>query len=127
MSKKFDELKKIFDILLSPKGCKWDRKQTHKSLIKYLREETNEFIQAVKSGKPQDMKEELGDILLQIMFHSQLAKKKKIFTIEDVIDTLNKKLKRRHPHVFLDKRVNSVKDIIINWEKIKRREKKDVR
>ncbi len=124
MSKKFDELKKVFDVLLSPKGCKWDLKQTHKTLIKYLREETNEFIDAVKSENPHHMKEELGDILLQVMFHSQLAKKQKIFTIDDVIDTLIKKLKRRHPHVFSDKKIKSVKDIITNWEKIKKMEKK---
>lgn len=124
MSKKFNELKKIFEILHSPEGCMWDKLQTHKSLLKYLREETTEFIKAVRNGKPQNMKEELGDILLQIMFHCQLAKKKKIFTIEDVIDTLIRKLKRRHPHVFAGRKVKSVKDIIINWEKIKKQETK---
>ncbi|MFH0947414.1 MAG: MazG nucleotide pyrophosphohydrolase domain-containing protein [Elusimicrobiota bacterium] len=123
MSKKFDELKKVFEILLSPKGCGWDRKQTHKSLIKYLKEETCEFEKAVKSSNFENMKEELGDILLQVMFHSQLAKKEKKFTIDDVVDTLVEKLKRRHPHVFGNKKVNSVKEIIVNWNKIKEKEK----
>lgn len=125
MSKKFDELVKVFEILNSPKGCRWDRKQTHKSLLKYLREETNEFIEAVKSGNSDDMEEELGDVLLQVMFHSQIAKKEKKFTIDDVIDTLTKKLKRRHPHVFGNKKVKSVKEIIVNWDKIKKSEKKN--
>lgn len=125
MSKKFDELVKVFDILLSPNGCKWDLKQTHKTLIKYLREETKEFIETVHSGNQHHMKEELGDILLQVMFHAQLAKKQKKFTIDDVIDTLVKKLKRRHPHVFADKKIKSVKDIITNWNKIKKMEKKN--
>ena len=119
MSKKFDELIKIFEILHSNKGCKWDRIQTHKSLIKYLKEETAEFIEEVRLKNFPGMREELGDILLQIMFHCQLAKKEKEFTVEDVIDTLIKKLKRRHPHVFAGKKVKSVKDIIRNWEKIK--------
>ncbi|MDD5686903.1 MAG: MazG nucleotide pyrophosphohydrolase domain-containing protein [Elusimicrobia bacterium] len=127
MSKKFDELVKVFDKLLSPEGCKWDLKQTHKSLLKYLKEETNEFIDAVKAGDISNMEEELGDILLQVMFHSQLAKKQKQFTIEDVIDTLVKKLKRRHPHIFSDKKVKSVKEIITNWHKIKKLEKKQGR
>ncbi|MFH1540496.1 MAG: MazG nucleotide pyrophosphohydrolase domain-containing protein [Elusimicrobiota bacterium] len=123
MSKKFDELKKVFEILLSAKGCGWDRKQTHKSLLKYLKEETAEFVDAVKSEKTDEMKEELGDILLQVMFHSQIAKKQKKFTIDDVLDVLIKKLKRRHPHVFANKKVKSVSEIISNWNKIKVKEK----
>jgi len=125
MSKKFDELKRVFDKLHSPAGCMWDRRQTHESLIKYLKEETGEFISAVKSGDTENMKEELGDILLQIMFHSQIAKKQGKFTIEDVIATLIKKLKRRHPHVFAGKKVKSVGEILSNWKKIKISEKKN--
>jgi len=125
MSKKFDELKRVFDKLHSPDGCMWDLKQTHESLIKYLKEETGEFISAVKSRDTENMKEELGDILLQVMFHSQIAKKQGKFTIEDVIDTLTKKLKRRHPHVFAGKKVKSVDEILSNWKKIKKSEKKN--
>jgi len=124
MSKKFDELKKVFDKLHAPNGCMWDRKQTHKTLIKYLREETGEFIDAVKAEDTENMKEELGDILLQVMFHSQIAKKQSKFDIEDVIDTLTKKLKRRHPHVFANTKVKSVGEILSNWEKIKKTERK---
>ena len=123
MSKKFDKLKRVFEILLSPDGCGWDREQTHKSLIKHLKEEILEFEKAVKLENFENMKEELGDILLQVMFHSQLAKKEKKFTIDDVIDNLIKKLKRRHPHVFANKKVKSVNEIIQNWNKIKKQEK----
>lgn len=125
MSGKFSELKRVFEILLSPNGCGWDRKQTHESLIKYLKEETLEFEKAVKNKNFENMEEELGDILLQVMFHSQIAKKQKKFTIDDVIDTLTKKLKRRHPHVFGNRKVKSVKEIIVNWNKIKKSEKKN--
>jgi len=106
---KFIELKNVFQVLHSPKGCLWDKKQTHKSLIPYLREEAEEFIDALKSNKLEHMKEELGDILLQVMFHSQLASKEGRFDIEDVIDVLIKKLKRRHPHVFGNVKVKSAK------------------
>ncbi|MFA5780256.1 MAG: MazG nucleotide pyrophosphohydrolase domain-containing protein [Elusimicrobiota bacterium] len=125
MSGKFSELKRVFEILLATNGCGWDRKQTHESLIKYLKEETHEFEKAVKNKNFENMEEELGDILLQVMFHSQIAKKQKKFTIDDVIDTLIKKLKRRHPHVFGDRKVKSVKEIIVNWNKIKKSEKKN--
>lgn len=125
MSGKFNELKRVFEILLSPNGCGWDREQTHKSLVKYLKEETLEFEKAVKNENFENMEEELGDILLQVMFHSQIAKKQKKFTIDDVIDTLTKKLKRRHPHVFGNRKVKSVKEIIVNWNKIKKSEKKN--
>ncbi|OIO79386.1 MAG: hypothetical protein COW11_04355 [Candidatus Omnitrophica bacterium CG12_big_fil_rev_8_21_14_0_65_43_15] len=121
---KFIELKNVFQVLHSPKGCLWDKKQTHKSLIPYLREEAEEFIDALKSNKLEHMKEELGDILLQVMFHSQLASKEGRFDIEDVIDVLIKKLKRRHPHVFGNVKVKSAKEIISNWERIKKTEKR---
>ena len=121
---KFIELKEIFEILHSPKGCLWDKKQTHKSLIPYLREETEEFIEALKNNNYKHMEEELGDILLQVMFHAQIASKENNFTIEDVIDTLIKKLKRRHPHVFGNVKVKSASQIVKNWNKIKSLEKK---
>lgn len=123
MRTKFTELKKIFKILRGPKGCLWDKKQTHKTLLPYLKEEAGEFISAVKSGNLHHMKEELGDILLQVMFHSQIASKQGRFDIEDVIDGLIKKLKRRHPHVFGNVKVKSARQIIINWNKIKAKEK----
>ena len=120
---KFHELKRVFALLHSPKGCIWDRKQTHRSLLPYLKEESQEFIEAVRKNDLKHMQEELGDVLLQVMFHAQLASKKGSFDIEDVIDTLIKKLKRRHPHVFGNVRVTSSKQIIKNWHKIKVQEK----
>ncbi|MCM8773268.1 MAG: MazG family protein [Candidatus Omnitrophica bacterium] len=120
---KFVELKKIFKTLLGENGCLWDRKQTHRSLLPYLREECEELIEAINTKRYENMKEELGDILLQVMFHSQLASKEGKFDIEDVIDSLIKKLKRRHPHVFGKLKVNSAEEIIENWKKIKEKEK----
>lgn len=120
---KFIELKDIFSTLHGPKGCLWDKKQTHKTLIKDLREEVEEFIQAVRKNNPHHMKEELGDILLHVMFNSQIASKDKRFDIEDVIDGLIRKIKRRHPHVFGKLKVSSTRQIIANWNKIKRLEK----
>lgn len=106
-----------------PKGCLWDKKQTHRTLIKYLKEETREFIEAVENNNYRHMKEELGDLLLQVMFHSQIASKERNFDIEDVIFELIKKLRRRHPHVFGKMKVKSVKEIKVNWDRIKLLEK----
>lgn len=122
---RFTELKKVFARLHGPKGCLWDKKQTHTTLLPYLKEEAGEFIEAVKRGNQHHMKEELGDILLQVMFHSQLAQKEGRFDVEDVIDGLLKKLKRRHPHVFGKIKVKSARQIIINWNRIKAKEKID--
>ncbi len=121
---RFNELKKVFRTLHGPKGCLWDKKQTHKSLIKGLKEEVEEFIAAVKSGNSRHMEEELGDLLLHVMFNAQIASKSKRFDIEDVIGGLIGKLKRRHPHVFGDTKVRSSREIIRNWNKIKKLEKK---
>lgn len=120
----FAELKKVFKTLHGPKGCLWDKQQTHKSILPGLQEEVREFIAEVNRGDIRNMKEELGDILLHVMFHAQIASKDGKFDIEDVIGTLIKKLKRRHPHVFGRLKVNSTRQIIRNWNKIKRAEKK---
>ena len=121
---KFDELKEIFATLHGPKGCLWDKEQTHKTLIPYLKEETAELIEAIESNKGHHMQEELGDVLLQVMFHSQIASKTRRFTVEDVIDGLIRKLKRRHPHVFGKVKVRSSREIVTNWHRIKATEKK---
>lgn len=118
-------MKEVFKILHSPKGCLWDKKQTHKTLLRYLLEECAEFTHAVKSKNYSHMQEELGDILLQVMFHSQIAAKTGKFSVEDVIEGLIKKLKRRHPHVFGTVKVKSARQIISNWNKIKQQEKLD--
>ena len=123
---KFVELKNIFNILHSRRGCMWDKKQTYKSLLGDLQEEVDEFIAAVKKNNYSHMQEELGDILLHVMFNAQIAKKQGKFDIEEVIVGLISKLKRRHPHVFGKAKVSSTRQIIANWNKIKRKEKGDV-
>ena len=120
---KFHELKRVFDTLHGPKGCLWDKKQTHKTILSHLKEEADEFVAAVRAGDVPNMKEELGDVLLHVMFHAKLAQKAGKFDVEDVIDELIRKLKRRHPHVFGNEKVGSTREIIRNWEKIKAREK----
>ncbi|MDP8260355.1 MAG: MazG nucleotide pyrophosphohydrolase domain-containing protein [Candidatus Gygaella obscura] len=124
---RFNELKRVFNTLHGKKGCIWDKEQTHESLIPYLKEEAIEFIETVEENTYEHMKEELGDILLQVMFHAQIAKKNNKFDIEDVMEILIKKLKRRHPHVFSGLKVSSSKEIISNWKTIKRKEKIDKR
>ncbi|MBU1043612.1 MAG: hypothetical protein KJ915_04340 [Candidatus Omnitrophica bacterium] len=121
---KFIELKQVFKTLLGPKGCVWDKKQTHQSLVCGLREETRELIQAIKNEDFDNIKEELGDVLLHVMFQAQIASKEKEFNIEDVIDELIKKLKRRHPHVFGKTKVKSSSEVVANWNAIKVKEKK---
>lgn len=124
---KFSELKRVIEILHGPRGCPWDKKQTHKSIFPYFREEVGEFISAAKKKNYKHMEEELGDVLLQVMFHAQIASKSGRFDIEDVISHLVRKLKRRHPHVFGNTKVKSVREVLANWEKIKAREKIDNR
>jgi len=115
----FEELVSIMEKLRSPEGCEWDRKQTHESLKPYLIEECYELIEAIDEKNDDMMKEELGDVLLQVVFHAQIARERGAFTIEDVIRTLNEKLIRRHPHVFGDSPGYSYKQ----WEDIKAQEK----
>ena len=121
---KFIELKKVFKRLRGPKGCPWDREQTHESLVKGLKEETRELIEAIKSGDREHMKEELGDVLLHVMFQAEIASGEGEFDIEDVIDGLVKKLKRRHPHIYGTEKVRSSAHVIRSWNKIKLEEKK---
>jgi tetrapyrrole methylase family protein/MazG family protein len=120
---RFTELKKVFATLHGERGCMWDKQQTHRSLIKDLREEVDEFIHTVKSNDHGHMQEELGDILLHVMFNAQIASKDGKFDIEDVIAGLIAKLKRRHPHVFGKVKVSSTRQIIANWNRIKAKER----
>ncbi len=124
MKKKFAQLKAVYETLHGPNGCMWDKDQTHRSILEDLREEVDEFVEAVKKEDYENMKEEIGDILLHVMFHAQMAEKNGKFTIEDVIDGLIAKIVRRHPHVFGRQKVSSTREIIANWDKIKRLEKK---
>lgn len=122
--REFTRLVSIMKKLLAPEGCPWDRRQSHSTLLKYLREESSEFASAVRKKDYENMEEELGDILLQVVFHSALAEKSGHFSIRDVIRTLNSKLVRRHPHVFRKKGNLTERQVLIQWEKIKKREKK---
>ncbi len=121
---KFLGLKKVFCVLHGKNGCLWDKQQTHRSILGDLEEEVEEFSEAVRREDYDNMREELGDLLLHVMFHSQIAAKRGKFDIEDVIDTLIRKLKRRHPHVFSTVKVGSTKEIIQNWNAIKKQEKR---
>jgi len=118
-------LVEVMDQLRSPGGCPWDAEQTHESLLKYLLEESYEFVDAVQSGNRVDMREELGDVLLQVYFHARIAQDDldDPFTIEDVAQSIADKLIRRHPHVFSDGAAQSTAEVVHNWEAIKRLEK----
>jgi len=113
------------DRLRSKDGCPWDAEQTHESLLKYQLEESYEYIEAVEKGDRADMREELGDLLLQIYFHSRIAQEhpEDPFDIDDVAKGVADKLISRHPHVFGEVKVNSSKEVHANWERIKNEEK----
>lgn len=125
MSSELLRLAEVMDRLRSPGGCPWDAEQTHKSLIKYLLEESYEFVDSIDEDDRQAMKEELGDILLQVYFHSRIAQEHPTdpFNIEDVARGITDKLIRRHPHVFADVKINSNDELLANWEKLKAEEK----
>ena len=118
-------LREVMDKLRSPGGCPWDAEQTHQSLLKYLLEESYEFIESVENNDRQDMQEELGDLLLQVYFHSRIAEEdtNQPFNIEDVAKSVADKLIRRHPHVFAGTKVDNSQDVLENWEKQKALEK----
>ena len=118
-------LVEVMDRLRSPGGCPWDAEQTHESLVKYLLEESYEFIDSVDAKDRKGMREELGDVLLQVYFHSRIAQDHPTdpFSIEDVARAIADKLIRRHPHVFEGLQVSGTEEIIENWEEIKAREK----
>ena len=118
-------LVEVMDTLRSPGGCPWDAEQTHESLLKYLLEESYEFVDAVQSDNRIDMREELGDVLLQVYFHARMAQEHPTdpFTIEDVAQGIADKLIRRHPHVFEGVEVRDAQEVLENWEEIKKKEK----
>jgi tetrapyrrole methylase family protein/MazG family protein len=120
---RFDRVLSIMRRLRAPGGCPWDAEQTHESLKRYLLEETYEVLEAVDSGSDEHLKEELGDLLLQPVFHAAIAEERGSFTMDDVLDTLADKLIRRHPHVFGDLEITDSQAQIENWEKIKKEEK----
>lgn len=115
----------VMEKLRSEKGCVWDREQTHKTIKKNLVEEAYEAVESIESENYQELKEELGDILLQVVFHSRIAQENSEFDINDVLRNILNKLVRRHPHVFGDKIVAGSQEVLANWEDIKKEERKE--
>src|SRR6476660_2127767 len=122
-SSAINDLLKVMARLRSPKGCPWDREQNHKSLRWHAVEEVYELMDAIDAGDNHEMVEELGDLLLQVVFHCQLARERGAFNFEKVARHIVDKLIRRHPHVFGDVKVKNVDQVWANWEKIKQAEK----
>ena len=123
MYKNLEDLIKTIEILRSPNGCQWDREQTHATLKKNMLEEAYEAVDAIDSNDAKHLKEELGDVLLQVIFHSILAKEEGKFEFSDVTDRCAKKMLFRHTHVFGDVNVQDEKEALDNWEKRKLTEK----
>lgn len=125
MSSELTRLREVMDKLRSPGGCPWDAEQDHKSLLKFLLEESYEFTEAIEDNDREAMLEELGDLLLQVYFHARIAEEDKDqpFNIDDVARTVTDKLVRRHPHVFSDTVVKNSSEVLENWERQKAVEK----
>ncbi len=120
-----DQLLGIMDRLREENGCPWDREQTRQSLKPYLIEEAYEVIDAIEENAPEKIREELGDLLFQIVFHARVSKEAGEFDMADIIRTISEKMIRRHPHVFGDVKVKNSQEVLLNWEKIKQEEKKE--
>ena len=125
MSSELTRLREVMDKLRSPGGCPWDAEQDHKSLLKFLLEESYEFTEAIEDNDREAMLEELGDLLLQVYFHARIAEEDKDqpFNIDDVARTVTDKLVRRHPHVFSDTVIKNSSEVLENWERQKAVEK----
>ncbi|MDI6743547.1 MAG: nucleoside triphosphate pyrophosphohydrolase [Smithella sp.] len=131
MKKEMEETRKLSDMikliktLRAPDGCPWDRQQKKEDIGKYLLEESYEVVDALANQDSQALKEELGDLLFQILFLSAICAESNLFSLNDVMEEISKKMIRRHPHVFGDTTVNSVQDVKDNWQRIKQDERKD--
>src|SRR5574344_980518 len=122
MHKNIEDVVETVKILRSENGCEWDREQTHESIRRNMLEEAYEAVDAIDEKDISHMREEFGDVVLQVWLHSQIAEDNGEFNLEDVAKELNEKLIRRHPHVFGDEKVSSTDEILANWEKIKKQE-----
>ena len=124
---KFEAFKKIIEDLRAPGGCPWDREQTHASLKAACIEEAAEVVCGVniweETGNADNLKEELGDLLLQVVMHAVIAEEEGLFTMDDVLEDITQKMIRRHPHVFSDVAVSGSEEVLVNWEEIKKKEK----
>lgn len=126
LTMKYPQLERLVDIiavLRSENGCPWDREQTHRSLRPNMLEEAYEAVDAIDDNNIPNLREELGDVLLQVVLHAQIAKDEGEFDIEDVAKELSEKLIHRHPHVFGDTKISSTDEILSNWDKLKKEEK----
>lgn len=124
LNRQFFRSREIFRRLRGPDGCPWDREQTHRSLMPYLLEEANELIEAIKANDIEHMIEELGDVLLQVFLHAQIGEDDGYFTMEDVLQALNEKMIRRHPHVFGDLKLENPNEVLAQWQSIKEEERR---
>jgi tetrapyrrole methylase family protein/MazG family protein len=125
MEKPFDRLVQIMARLRSEGGCPWDREQTHESLKPYIVEEAYEVLETIDEGDMDGLKEELGDLLLQVVFHSRLAEEAGVFNVDDVLTAISDKLVRRHPHVFGESTADTTQKVLRQWDEIKKSEKPD--
>lgn len=122
-----DEIKhllQVMDRLLGADGCPWDREQTHHSLARYLLEETYEVLEAIQTENMDELKEELGDVLLQVVFHAALAEREELFTFGQVVESISQKMINRHPHVFAAMDLKTSDDVMSHWEGFKKKEGK---
>ncbi len=119
----FAELVRIMERLRGPGGCPWDREQTHESIKPYVIEEAYEVAEAIEDGDMGELRAELGDLLLQIVFHAEMARERDLFTVEDVVRGVTEKMIRRHPHVFSDTEVKNSDEVLRNWARIKAEER----
>jgi len=123
--KRFDSLVEIIAYLRGPQGCPWDKKQTHSSLREHLLEESYEVLEALDEANPEKLCAELGDLLLQIVLHAQVAQEAGEFEIGDVVQDINKKLLYRHPHVFGSACAKDADEVLVHWEELKKKERKE--
>lgn len=123
MSKEFDDLVRLVSRLRGPRGCPWDKRQTSQSLKPFLLEEAYEVLDAVDVQDPASLKDELGDLLFQVVFHAQIARERGNFSMRDVLKGVTRKMVRRHPHVFGNARAKTAEDVLARWETHKKRER----
>ncbi len=125
MTSQFEQFIATIARLRAPDGCPWDREQTHQTLARFLLEEAYEVLEAIHIDDPEKLKEELGDLLLQVVLNAQVAKDENRFDLEDVAAAINEKMIRRHPHVFGDTNASSAQEVLLQWEELKARERKE--
>ena len=119
----FKKLTEIVDTLMGENGCPWDKVQTRESLKPYLVEEVYETLEALDGNNPEEIKDELGDLLYQILFHAKISENRNEFNIKDVVESISEKMVRRHPHVFKEESLETPEQVVTQWEEIKKQEK----